>query len=148
MKPSAEVLLAIQQLSRLTQLFQKRRAQLAKRAGVTEQQWHTLEQISASDFMPSMFARDEDSTPGAVSKLLRQLLDKGLIKVSISTHDARQRNYELTAAGRRVIKSVEEYRNDAIRKVWSRLNPDQLRQFTAFNQELIANLERYSREEE
>ena len=148
MKPSAEVLLAIQQLSRLAQLFQKRRAQLAKRANVTEQQWRTLEEISASNFMPSMFARDEDSTPGAVSKLLRQLLDKGLIKVSIATHDARHRNYELTVAGRRVIKSVEDQRNEAIRKVWSRLNPEQLRQFTEFNQELIANLERHSREEE
>ena len=66
--------------------------QLAQSVGLTEHQWGVLEEISTEHFMPSMFARQRDSTPAAVSKTLRQLIDKGLIEVKLNKSDGRQRD--------------------------------------------------------
>ena len=41
--------------------------------------------------MPSLFARHRDSSPPAVSRIIRQLLRKRLITVSVSATDGRQR---------------------------------------------------------
>jgi len=90
---------AIGQLQRLTELFGKRRVQLATGVGLTEQQWRVLEEIATEHFMPSMFARGRRSTAAAVSRIIRQLLDKQLVSVSVSRTDGRQRRYVLTAKG-------------------------------------------------
>jgi DNA-binding MarR family transcriptional regulator len=91
---------AIEKLTRLTDLFLERREQLASRAGLTDGQWQVLEEISTERFMPSMFARDRDSSRASVSKVLRQLLDRGLARVAVSPKDGRQRTYALTPAGK------------------------------------------------
>ena len=84
MHRSNDILQAIEQLQHLAALFSKRRAQLAKRVELTEAQWRVLEEISTEHFMPSMFADEFDNTRGAVSKILRQLVEKQQIKASIS----------------------------------------------------------------
>jgi len=89
---------AIANLQRLTDLFQARRAALALAAGLTEQQWEVLERIATEHFMPSLFARHRASSAAAVSRLIRQLLDKRLVSVSARAHDGRQRQYVLTGA--------------------------------------------------
>src|SRR5688572_18298357 len=91
---------AIARLGRLSELFTQRREQLASRAGLTASQWNVLEEISTEHFMPSMFAKTEERSRAAVSKVIRQLLDRGLIRVAISAADGRQRDYALTADGR------------------------------------------------
>ena len=70
---------AIEQLQKLSELFQQRRVQLAKTVKLTEQQWRVLEEVSTEHFIPSMFARNRESSPAAVSKIIRQLTEKGLI---------------------------------------------------------------------
>ncbi len=67
---------AIGHLGRLSELFQKRRVQLAESVGLTEHQWGVLEEIALDHFMPSMFARQRESSAAAVSKTLRQLLSR------------------------------------------------------------------------
>jgi DNA-binding MarR family transcriptional regulator len=138
------VLTAIESLQRLTELFAQRREQLARGAGLTVAQWQALEQISDEHFMPSLFARERRSTPAAVSKILRQLLDKGLVRTRISRTDGRQRRYRLTAKGERVMDALREARHRAIEAIWLNLRPGPLDAFTRFADELITRLESYS----
>lgn len=144
---AAQIHRAIAQLQRLTELFQQRRAQLAKHVGLTEQQWLVMEEISTEHFMPSMFARSQDSSAAAVSKIIRQLIDKELISVSISESDGRQRQYELTAQGKRVMSSLRQRRQKAIDAIWTDLDQKQLSLFTDVSEQLITAIEAYSRKE-
>lgn len=140
MESRAKIFLAIEQLQQASALFSRRRAQLAAAAGLTEAQWRVMEGIATEHFMPSLFAREQDHTGSAVSKLLRQLLDKKLILVSIAEGDGRQRSYELTAQGRRVMEKLRELRSEAIEDVWAGLPPKELAAFSAFAEKLIARL--------
>src|SRR5262245_32165155 len=99
---------AVECLGRLTEVFRQRRQQLATSAGLTEQQWSVLDEIEQADFMPSMFARQRESSPAAVSKILRQLQDKDLVVVSLKSGDGRQRNYELSREGKRTLDWLRE----------------------------------------
>lgn len=131
---------SIARLQALSELFQKRRQQLAEGVGLTEHQWGVLEEISTDHFMPSMFARQRESSAAAVSKTIRQLVDKGLVAVSLSTGDARQRNYDLSPEGKRVMAALRQSRRDAIERVWAQLDPQQLKSFVEFADELTARL--------
>jgi DNA-binding MarR family transcriptional regulator len=136
----SKIFLAIEQLQQASALFSKRRSQLAAAVGLTEAQWRVMEGVATQHFMPSLFAREQDHTGSAVSKLLRQLLGKKLIRVSISTGDARQRSYELTAAGVKVMDKLRDLRSEAIEDVWADLPPKELAAFSAFAEKLIARL--------
>ena len=138
---------AVECLGRLTEVFRLRRQQLAASVGLTEQQWSVLDEIEQADFMPSMFARQRESSPAAVSKILRQLQDKELVVVSLSSSDGRQRNYELSAEGKRVLERLRERRQHAITEVWLEFDADSIGVFTRFGNELIERLERYSEDQ-
>ena len=139
---------AIAQLQRLTELFQKRRAQLASDVGLTEQQWGLLEEISTEHFMPSMFAKQRSSSPAAVSKIIRQLIDKGLVSVSLSESDARQRRYDLTPQGHKIMSRLRESRQTAIERVWLNLDTGDLAAFNDFADQLANRLEALVRQGE
>lgn len=128
----AEIHAAIEVLGRLSSAFGDRRQQLAQSVGLTDHQWGVLEKISTEHFMPSMFARQQDSTPAAVSKTLRQLIDKGLIEVKLNKSDGRQRDYQLTRRGKRTMDELREARAMAIEQIWQKLDRDEVRRFTAF----------------
>ena len=140
----ADVHEAIGRLQRLADLFRKRRTQLAQGAGLTEAQWEILERIASEQFMPSLFARHRDSSPPAVSRIIRQLLRKRLITVSVSATDGRQRRYQLTARGRKTLDALRVLRRRAIDTVWMDLDPRVLAAFTDFSGELITRLEAYA----
>jgi DNA-binding MarR family transcriptional regulator len=114
----------------------ERRQQLAQSVGLTEHQWGVLEEISNEHFMPSMFARQRDSSAAAVSKTIRQLVDKGLVEVTLNKLDGRQRDYQLTAKGKIVMQALRAERSRAIKQIWLKLDIDEVRQFTAFGNEL------------
>lgn len=136
----AEIHSAIAALQELTELFQKRRSQLAEGAGLTEHQWGILEEISTEHFMPSMFARRRESSAAAVSKTIRQLVEKELVEVSPNKTDGRQRDYQLSAKGKRVMARLRRARESAIDQVWQKLNPEQVKQFNAFATDLSTRL--------
>ena len=140
-----EIHAAIEKLSRLTELFQERREQLASKAGVTEAQWGVLEEVSTERFMPSMFAKDQASSFASVSKILRQLLDRGLVRVAISAKDGRQRDYALTREGRATLDRLRAEREKAIAAIWLKLDAAELERFNAFAGDLIERLSRYAR---
>jgi len=139
-----EIEAAIGSLGRLADLFQRRRTQLARGVGLTVQQWRVLEEISSRHFLPSLFARERECTPAAISKILRQLLGKGLIRAAISQDDGRQRRYQLTAAGHRVIEQLRDDRRHAIRVIWSDLPGPAVTRFARFAGELGDRLERFA----
>jgi DNA-binding MarR family transcriptional regulator len=142
-KTPPEIHSAIASLQRLTDLFRSRRRQLARTGDVSEAQWRLLEEIAGDEFMPSMFARRQDSTPAAVSRTLRQLLDRELVAVSISREDARQRVYRLTSSGRRVLRRLNASRERAIAAIWERFSADELEGFTRFASALGDGLQAY-----
>jgi len=138
---------AIAALGRLADAFRRRREQLALSVGLSDGQWSVLEEISREHFMPSMFARTRDSSAAAVSKTLRQLLDKGLVGVALSKSDGRQRTYGLTAKGKRVLETLRLERELAIEKIWLTLQSDAVKNFVAFATQLSDKLEQYKNEE-
>lgn len=141
----AQIHWAIECLQRLTQLFTARRQELAGSVGLTEHQWGVLEEIATEHFMPSLFARQQQSSAAAVSKTLRQVSDKGLVRVSVSKADGRQRDYVLTAKGQRVMTELRRARERAIAEVWCTLNAERIAQFSDFGTELADALEAYQK---
>jgi len=138
---------AVAALQRLSDAFGRRRSQLARGAGLTEEQWRVLDEIAAEDFMPSMFARRKAKTPAAVSKVIRQLLDRKLVEVSISSEDARVRRYALTARGRQTMELVRQDRQRALDRVWSEIPERELESFTDFATGLAERLEAHEQAE-
>ncbi|MAD80409.1 MAG: hypothetical protein CMJ50_06145 [Planctomycetaceae bacterium] len=141
-------LLAIEQVTQLAALFGKRRAQLAGRVGLTDAQWRILEGISTEHFMPSLFAKEQDNTRGAVSKIIRNLLDKKLVRVSISDEDGRQREYQLTRKGERTMQRLRELREKAIGLIWDGLSREDFEAFTRLNGVLIERMRAYAAKED
>jgi DNA-binding MarR family transcriptional regulator len=142
----AEAHAAIECLARLSELYQKRREQLAAEVGLTDTEWGVLEEIATEHFMPSLFARRRESSAAAVSKILRQVVDKGLVVATISKGDARQRNYALTPKGKKLMERLRASREAAIRDVWLSMDGSRMKEFTNFGNELIGRLERYAEE--
>ena len=131
---------AIEQLQTLTHLFLKKRAALAKQVGLTEAQWRVLEEIQQVDFMPSMFAAKREYSKAAVSKLLRQLQEKKLIRLISDASDGRIRKYALTGSGEAALKALRLIREQAIEEIWVPLDSELLKKTIAFNQTLIDKL--------
>jgi len=138
-----EIHAAIVCLQRLSSAFGLRRQQLAQSVGLTEHQWSVLEEISTPDFMPSMFARRRESSPAAVSKTIRQLVDKGLVEVTLNKNDARQRDYQLTQRGKGAMQKLQQERTRAIQQIWLKLDIERVREFTEFGNELTRALIRH-----
>ena len=139
----ARVHQAIACLGRLVDAFRRRREQLALSVGLTDGQWGVLEEISREHFMPSMFAKTRDSSAAAVSKTLRQLLDKDLVSVTLSKSDGRQRAYVLTAKGKRIMQTLRKEREVAIQKIWLRLDAHLVESFVTFGTQLSEQMEEY-----
>jgi len=135
---------AVAALQRLADAFAQRREQLARSAGLSEAQWRVLEEIAAEGFMPSLFARRRARSPAAVSKVIRQLLDQGLVDVAIAEGDGRLRRYRLSAAGRAAMQALRRGRERALERIWSDLDPGELARFSAFASDLAGRLEAYA----
>lgn len=133
----------IEALQGLVEVFEDRRASLARSAGLSPSQWQVLEQVGQDDFMPSLFARRRDVSPAAVSRTLRQLLDARLVDVHISPRDARQRLYRLTRKGRKALDAVHEERAQAITAVWDSLSEADLTRFERLCRNLAGRLHDY-----
>jgi len=146
MAATSRVFPAVEALVRLSELVEERRRQLAREAGLGELQLRVLEGIGRSDFMPSLFARGRRTSPAAVSRALRQLIDGGLVAARICADDARRRAYTLTPAGRRVLARVRKRREQALLAVWEGLPSRELDRFAHFAERLAERLEAHARE--
>ncbi len=145
--PREVVYSAIEALQRLADSMERRRQQLAQRVGLSLRQWQVLEEISQPGFMPSLFARRRDSSPAGVSRVLRQLLDRGLVVASISGADARRREYSLTPAGAKRIAELRSARESAMEAVWDGLALGDVEHFVRFGGHLADRLEAYAEQQ-
>jgi DNA-binding MarR family transcriptional regulator len=136
---------AIEAMTALAEIFERRREVLARDAGITIEQWRVLEEISTKHFIPSMFAKSRDSSAAAVSKILRQLLDTGLVSAAIGSSDRRNRHYKLTAKGIRTLGDLRSAREKAIEAIWTAFSRDELAAFSKFAATLSNRIESYSR---
>lgn len=143
-KRAASVHAAIACLQRMTDVFQQRRLQLAQSVGLSDQQWAVLEEVSSEHFMPSMFAKSRESSAAAVSKILRQLVDKELIVARVDADDARQRRYELTAQGKKTMTLLRKNRERAVEAIWMPLPTEDLDAFTRFGTRIMESMESYA----
>ena len=139
-------LAAIDALIRLTEAVERRRRQLARGVGLTDAQWRVLEQIAQDDFLPSLFARDRRVKPAAVSRTLRELLERDWIRPAPVSGDRRQREYRLTGKGRQVLARLARERERALVAVWDVLPPAELARFTGFATRLADGLEAHEGE--
>lgn len=142
----AQALTAVEVLGRLSAVFAERRRQLAESVGLTDQQWQALEEIQTEHFMPSLFARERKSSAAAVSKILRQLTDKGLITAHVGNDDARKRSYVVTPRGQVVMKTLRAERQRAIEQVWLRFPQAELEAFNQLGSRLAESLEMFAKE--
>lgn len=138
------IAVAIENLQRLADIFVERRRQLAAAIDLTEAQWRVLEEVGDEDFLPSLFARQRSITPAAVSRTLRQLLERGLVRSGIGQEDGRQRRYQLTAKGRRALEAVAAAREAAVGEVWNAIPSEDLETFSRVSGELATRLENYA----
>lgn len=128
-------------LGRLATVFGERRKQLAESVGLTDQQWQALEEVQSEHFMPSLFAQKRETSAAAVSKILKQLSAKGLVVVSLSEMDGRQRSYQVTTAGWQVLEALRAERERVIAELWMAQSPTDLENFVAFGEKISAALE-------
>jgi DNA-binding MarR family transcriptional regulator len=135
---------AIGALQRLAELFLERRRQLAQEVGLSEAEWRLLEEISAERFMPSLFARRRERSAAGVSRVLRGLLEAGLVSAQIGEQDARRRVYRLTARGREVMARLRERRERAVGAIWRSFPARELSEFERFATTLGDALEDYA----
>jgi DNA-binding MarR family transcriptional regulator len=140
----ALTLSCVEVLGRLASVFAERRRQLGESVGLTDQQWQALEEVQTEHFMPSLFAKERSSSAAAVSKILRQLSDKGLITAHVSDVDARQRSYHVTPKGRGILDTLREGRREAIRDVWLELSEDELVSFSGVGGKVADRLEAFA----
>jgi DNA-binding MarR family transcriptional regulator len=131
-------------LQRLSDVFTLRREQLAAEVELTDHQWSVLEEIATLHFMPSMFAKRRSSSPAAISKTLRNLMERGLVSVAVGDGDGRRRTYSLTADGEKTMVLLRKGRQRAIDHIWSDLDANGLAQFCKFSDELARRMEDYA----
>lgn len=139
-------LACVEVLGRLAAAFAERRRQLAESVGLTDQQWQALEQVETEHFMPSLFARERASSAAAVSKILRQLTDKGLVTAHVGEVDARQRSYVVTPKGRDVLGTLRQERQEAIERVWLPLGKEELDAFQELGRKISERLEHHAQQ--
>lgn len=132
---------AIDALMRLSDGVERRRRQLARGAGLTNAQWRVLEEIGQDDFLPSLFARGRRLQAAAVSRTVRELLDRNWIRAAEAAGDRRKREYQLTARGRQVLARLARGRERALVAVWDVLPPEELAVFTRLAVQLVDRLE-------
>ncbi|MDZ4697184.1 MAG: hypothetical protein SGI86_18755 [Deltaproteobacteria bacterium] len=131
-------------LQRLSNVFTLRREQLAAEVGLSDHQWSVLEEIATLHFMPSMFAKRRSSSPAAISKTLRHLMERGLVSVAVGDGDGRRRSYSLTAQGEKTMVLLRKGRQLAIDRIWRDLDVEGLAGFCKFADELARRMEDYA----
>jgi DNA-binding MarR family transcriptional regulator len=131
----------IASLGRLADLFRRRRTALAAEVGLSEAEWRVLEEIATEHFLPSLFARDRECSPAAVSKLLRGLAERGIVAAQVGADDARRRPYRLTARGGALLARLRASRRRAIGAIWHTLPDAEVARFADFADELAGRME-------
>ena len=82
---------------------------ILREAGVTEQQWRVLRVlIDEGAIDPSQLAASAVLLPPSVTRILRELLERGLIERIVDPSDGRRSIVSVSAAGRKLFEHTAE----------------------------------------
>lgn len=110
---------------------------------ISPQALRTLERITESDrTTPGQLAASMDLDPAAVTRLLRQLEDGGLVTRSRSTDDGRVSTVEATEFGRDAFNRVHDVIWDQVRRAISAWPEAELDQLAALLSRLVTDVQR------
>lgn len=115
-------------LARTAFVVQRRFESLMQEHGVTSQQYNVLRILrGAGGSLPTMMITERMIEPEpAITRIVRRLEDKGLIRRTPGTSDARQVLCELSDAGRRTLEALDVPVREMTRHLVRRVGPDQL----------------------
>ncbi len=91
--------------------------------------------------MASDIAASASVSKALVSRSVKQLKDKGLIKINISPVDKREQMLELTSEGERVAELISEANDKFYRVAFRRFEDNEKRVLQALLQLMLQNLE-------
>jgi len=100
----------------------------------------SLDMMSLSPQTISSLSAELRLTPGAVSRLVDQLVHKKLVSREEDIGDRRQKSLNLTAAGRRVVNQLERARTGNFTKVVSEFDRALAEDFKAVLERIVAML--------
>lgn len=96
---------------------------------LTEQQWRVLRALTATDgpVEPTMLAELTFLLAPSLSRILSNLEGRGLIERSVAVHDQRRSLIELSADGRRLVRTIAPSSEAAYAKIEQRFGTGRLR---------------------
>jgi DNA-binding MarR family transcriptional regulator len=89
---------------------------------ITVPQFRILDMINSHTDKPAEIARMLDVSPPAISFLLEKLEEKGLIERNLSTVDRRRIELALTEKGAGLVRRVNTYRKQYLKKVLQQMD--------------------------
>jgi homoprotocatechuate degradation regulator HpaR len=129
-------------------LLRAREAVMAKfrpmlaRHDVTEQQWRVVRALSeASPLDASELARRAALLPPSLSRIVRAMEERRLIKRGKPEGDARRVLFSITPAGQALIKAVSPEREEIYRSIEQHFGPAELQRLLDMLDRLIERME-------
>ena len=92
----------------------------------------------------SQLAESVGTTPPTVTKLVRDLENKGLVTQALDEQDGRASILALTDKGREVAESIRHARQESLRQVLADWTAEDLERFTALFERLRSDMRRMS----
>ena len=117
------------------------RAEVDKRMeplGLTQAQWIPVLRLASGEAQTAAdLARSTMQTPGAMTRLIDRLVDKGIIERERCTDDRRVVQLRLTDEGMRAAVQVPDIVKSVNHAALSPLSPDELAQFHAYLRRIL-----------
>ena len=101
--------------------------------GLTQAQWIPVLRLGSGEAQTAAdLARSTLQTPGAMTRLVDRLVDKGIIERERSSHDRRVVHLRLTDEGMQAATQVPDIVKSVNRAALSPLSPEELAQFQSY----------------
>ncbi|MEM1090379.1 MAG: homoprotocatechuate degradation operon regulator HpaR [Pseudomonadota bacterium] len=108
---------------------------------LTEQQWRVLRVLMENDEITvTKLAREAVILPPSLSRILRGLISKGLVKKRAQRIDQRRAQVMMTAKGQRLYRAVAPHSSEIYRQLEKRLGKQRLEELNSMLQDIENDL--------
>lgn len=108
---------------------------------LTEQQWRVLRVLIENDEITvTKLAREAVILPPSLSRILRGLISKGLVKKRAQRVDQRRAQVMMTAKGQRLYRAVAPHSSEIYRQLEKRLGKQRLEELNSMLQDIENDL--------
>jgi homoprotocatechuate degradation regulator HpaR len=119
-----------------------------RRAGVTEQQWRVLRVLSDSGMLDAgAIANSALLYPPSVTRIVKDLLQRGLVAKQVNPDDARRVSISITAEGETLVKETAIHTKRLLDQYEAAFGSQRLEAFKKEAQELADALRQFAPEE-